>query len=89
MFTRDIYNAVIPGMGETNQEIIRLYVSPHDGKELWRGRWYHRSQRRQETSQVNQMAHIRNAILGYLQVDGDQIMDNWTPACRNWPNEST
>ena len=64
MFTGDIYIAVIPEMGETNQEKVLLYPLPHDGKEFRRGRWYHRSQRRQETSQVNQMAHVRNAVLG-------------------------
>ena len=89
MFTGDVYFAVLPGMGETNQESVRLYVLPRDDKKFGHGRRYHLSQRRQETSQVDQMAHIRNAVLGKLQVDGDQVMDNWTPTCRNWANEST
>ncbi len=76
MFTGDIYFAVLPGMGETNQENVRSYVLPRDAKKFGHGGGrYHGSQRRQETSQVDQMAHIRNAILGQLQLDGDQIMD--------------
>ena len=64
MFTGDIYFAVLPEIGETNQENVRLYVLPRDDKKFGRGRRYHRSQRLQETSQVNQMEHIRNAVLG-------------------------
>jgi len=89
MFTGDIYFAVLPGMGETNQENVRLYVLPRDAKKFGHGRRYHLSQRRQKTSHVNQMAHIQNAILGQLQLNGDQIVDNWTLTCRNWANEST
>jgi len=61
MFTGDVYFAVLR---ETNQENVRLYVLPCDAKKFGHGRRYHLSQRRQETSQVNQMAHIRNAVLG-------------------------
>ncbi len=64
MLTGDIYFAVFAGMGETNQENVRLYVLPCDAKKFGHGRRYHRSQKRQETSQVNKMAHIRNAVLG-------------------------
>jgi hypothetical protein len=78
MFTRDIYLAILPGIGETNQENVQLYVLPRDDKEFVHRRWYHHSQRCQETSQVNQMTFKMRSLVNCTSM----VTRSWTSGHR-------